>query len=84
VGEIFVDLPNFVGFILAFLVGTGARWIKIPVPAPPTFMGVFLIVAITAGYLSMDNYLQLDLTEQNGASVEETQADPTKNKDAKN
>ncbi len=72
------------GFILAFLVGAGARWIKIPVPAPPTFVGAFLIVAITTGYISMDNYLQLEPTKQNGTSVEETQMDSHENGDAKN
>lgn len=72
------------GFVLAFIVGAGARWIKIPMPAPPTFIGAFLIVAITAGYISMDNYLEPDPTEQNGASVEEPQTPSAQNGDAKN
>ena len=71
------------GFLLAFLVGAGARWIKIPVPAPPTFVGAFLIVAITAGYISMDEYLQLDSSGQNGPSVQETKQDSPENGDAK-
>jgi XapX domain-containing protein len=71
------------GFVLAFLVGAGARWIKVPVPAPPTFIGAFLIVAITAGYISMDEYLQPDPSDRNGPSVQETKQGSPENGDAK-
>ncbi len=43
-----------VGFILALAIGAGCRWANIPVPAPPTFIGALLIVAITAGYSAAD------------------------------
>ena len=42
------------GFVLALLIGAGCRWLNIPVPAPPTFIGALLIVAITGGYSTAD------------------------------
>ncbi len=41
-------------FVLALLIGAGCRWLNIPLPAPPTFIGALLIVAITAGYSTTD------------------------------
>ncbi len=46
-----------VGFILALAIGAGCRWLSIPVPAPPTFIGALLIVAITAGYSAADRLM---------------------------
>lgn len=46
-----------VGFVIAFLIGAATRWFNVPVPAPPTFIGAFLIVAMTAGWIVTDKYL---------------------------
>ena len=42
---------------MALAVGAVCRWLNIPVPAPPSFYGVLLIFAITAGYLLADRLL---------------------------
>ena len=39
------------GFVLAFAIGFGCRWLKIPPPAPASLTGALLVVTITLGYL---------------------------------
>jgi XapX domain-containing protein len=46
-----------VGFAIAFLLGAGTRYFDIPAPAPPTYTGALLILAITAGYDLTGTYL---------------------------
>jgi XapX domain-containing protein len=69
------------GFLVAFLVGASARWFDIPVPAPPTFLGAFLIVMMTAGWIVTDKYLAVDETgrEPHQEKVIESSPDNTKN-----
>ncbi|MFB6345841.1 MAG: DUF1427 family protein [bacterium] len=62
------------GFAIAFLIGAGARWFRIPVPAPPTFIGAFLIVAMTAGWIVTDTYFTAeDKSPNNSTPVVESQ-----------
>ena len=49
---------NFVfGVLLAFAIGAACRWLRVPIPAPPSLYGVLLILAITLGYLAVDRLL---------------------------
>lgn len=47
-----MNLKVIIAAALAFGIGFGCRWFKVPVPAPPTLTGVLLVVAITLGYIS--------------------------------
>lgn len=40
------------GIVLCTLIGGACRWIDIPVPAPPAFVGALLVVAMTLGYIA--------------------------------
>ncbi len=46
-----------IAFLLAFFIGAMCRWFGVPVPAPPTILGVALILAITLGYMTTDTFL---------------------------
>lgn len=43
--------------LIAFGIGSACRWLNIPLPAPPTLLGVILILCITVGYMAVDMYL---------------------------
>jgi XapX domain-containing protein len=40
--------------VIAFGIGSACRWLDIPLPAPPTLLGVVLILCITVGYIVVD------------------------------
>jgi len=40
-----------IAFLLAFSLGSACRYFDIPLPAPPTVGGAFLILALTGGYV---------------------------------
>lgn len=46
-----------VAVLLAFLIGAVCRLFEIPLPAPPTLLGVGLILAITVGYIAADRLI---------------------------
>lgn len=46
-----------IGFLVAFLIGAACRYFGLPVPAPPTILGVALIMAITLGFIMTDKLL---------------------------
>ena len=47
-------MKTAIGVVLALLIGGACRYFRIPVPAPPTLLGVLLIACITAGYTLVD------------------------------
>ena len=51
--------PSQVGILpsIAFLIGVACRLFEIPLPAPPTLLGVGLILAITVGYIVADRVI---------------------------
>lgn len=67
-----------VGFAIAFLLGAGTRYFEIPAPAPPTYTGALLILAITAGYDSTDQFLdgQEDASENEASTQVDEEATP--------
>ncbi|MEI9972057.1 MAG: XapX domain-containing protein [Ignavibacteriota bacterium] len=47
-----------ISIVLALAIGGGCRYFDIPVPAPPTLIGVLLIACITAGYMFVNLLLK--------------------------
>ncbi|MGE3404835.1 MAG: DUF1427 family protein [Vicinamibacterales bacterium] len=58
-----------ISLLIGLAIGAGCRWFDIPVPSPPTIVGVLLILSITAGYIAADKVLA---ARQAGASSAET------------
>ena len=52
-----VAVPPWVGIIVALLIGALVRWLKLPVPAPPTVYGALMVLGLTGGYLLMNWFL---------------------------
>jgi XapX domain-containing protein len=46
-----------IGLILSFVFGAFCRYGGIPAPAPPTILGVLLILAMTLGFSTADKIL---------------------------
>jgi XapX domain-containing protein len=47
-------MKTAISTVLALAIGAGCRYFDVPVPAPPTLLGVILIGCITGGYMLMD------------------------------
>jgi XapX domain-containing protein len=47
-----------IGVVLAFLVGAGCRWFDLPAPSPPTLLGACLVVSVTLGYVTVDQWIK--------------------------
>lgn len=45
---------TYLGFALAFALGVLCSVLRLPLPAPPVFIGALLVVSMTAGYLLVD------------------------------
>lgn len=50
-------VPPWAGIIVALIVGAFVRFLKLPVPAPPTIWGALMVLGLTAGYLGMGWFL---------------------------
>ncbi len=46
-----------VGLILSFIIGFSCRWFDLPAPSPPEIFGVFLVVAMTLGYVAAGPFM---------------------------
>lgn len=46
-----------VSLVIGVGIGVGCRMFDIPVPSPPSLVGVLLIFSITAGYMVADRML---------------------------
>ena len=47
-------MKTAISMALALAIGGGCRYYGVPVPAPPTLLGVILIGCITGGYMLVD------------------------------
>lgn len=52
--QVVVAAPPWVGIIVALLIGALVRWLRLPVPAPPTLYGALMVLGLTSGYLLMN------------------------------
>lgn len=50
-------VPQWVGIVVALVIGALVRLLKLPVPAPPTIYGALMVLGLTAGYLLMNWFL---------------------------
>jgi XapX domain-containing protein len=50
-------MKTAISIVLALLIGGACRRFDLPVPSPPTLLGVLLIACITAGYMAADWWL---------------------------
>lgn len=50
-------VPPWVGILVALVIGALVRWMKLPVPAPPTIYGALMVLGLTGGYLLMNWFL---------------------------
>lgn len=57
-----------VAILLALMIGVVCRLFEIPLPAPPTLLGVGLILAITIGYIAADRIITNRHVSVNGNS----------------
>jgi XapX domain-containing protein len=49
-----IAVPGWVGIIVALAIGALVRWLRLPVPAPPTLYGALMVLGLTSGYLLMN------------------------------
>ena len=52
-------MKSVIGLLLAFTLGFACRTFGIPSPAPPLILGALLVVAMTVGYIAVDQYAEL-------------------------
>lgn len=45
------------GIGVALVLGAVIRYLKLPIPAPPTLWAALMVVGLTSGYLLMDHLL---------------------------
>jgi XapX domain-containing protein len=50
-------MKSTIGIVLAFALGFACRAFGIPSPAPPLILGALLVMAMTIGYILIDNRL---------------------------
>ena len=72
-------IKSAAGIALGLLIGAGCRWLDVPVPAPPRFIGAVLVVAMTVGYLSADKVLSHQTPATVARSESAAGAAPPKN-----
>ncbi len=52
-----VAFPQWVGVLVALVIGGGIRLLRLPIPAPPTIYGALMVLGMTAGYLIVSWFL---------------------------
>jgi len=52
-----VNVPGWVGVLVALAIGGLVRLMRLPIPAPPTIYGALMVLGLTAGYLIADRLL---------------------------
>ena len=50
-------VPPWVGILVAVVIGALVRFLKLPVPSPPTVWGALMVLGLTVGYLLANWYL---------------------------
>ncbi len=57
-----------ISLAIGLAIGAGCRVFDIPVPSPPTIVGVLLILSITVGYMTADRLLTARAAAPSGES----------------
>jgi XapX domain-containing protein len=63
------------GFMLAFSIGAVCRFVGIPSPAPNAILGSLLVVSMSFGYVSMEQYLHRSKNTISHLNISSTAAD---------
>jgi XapX domain-containing protein len=50
--------PVWVGLLVALAIGALVRFLKLPIPSPPTIWGALMVLALTLGYLAADYFIR--------------------------
>ncbi len=50
--------PEWLGIIVALVIGGVVRLLRLPIPAPPTIYGALMVLGLTLGYLAVDYLLR--------------------------
>ncbi len=48
---------EFIGLLLCLIVGAACRFFGIPLPAPERFVGAFVLLAMTLGFVAADAFI---------------------------
>jgi XapX domain-containing protein len=57
VGADAVAVPGWIGILVALGLGALVRFLRLPIPAPPTLYGALMVLGLTGGYLLMNWFL---------------------------
>jgi XapX domain-containing protein len=49
---------EWVGILVALVIGGIVRLLRLPVPSPPTIAGALMVLGLTVGYLVVDHLLR--------------------------
>ncbi|HUE95097.1 MAG TPA: DUF1427 family protein [Longimicrobiaceae bacterium] len=49
-----MNREGLLGILVALLIGAVVRFLKLPIPSPPTVYGALMVLGLTLGYLAMD------------------------------
>jgi len=52
-----MNRPEWLGIFVALAIGGLVRWMRLPIPAPPTVYGALMVLGLTLGYLAVDALL---------------------------
>lgn len=57
-------IKKAIGLALGFGIGLGCAFTGIPVPAPPILIGSLMVVAMTLGFITMDQILKKESADE--------------------
>lgn len=49
---------EWVGILVALVIGGIARLLRLPIPSPPTIPGALMVLGLTVGYLVIDQMMR--------------------------
>lgn len=53
-----MNRPEWLGVVVALVIGGIVRFLRFPIPAPPTVYGALMVLGMTLGYLAVDYWLK--------------------------
>ncbi len=53
-----MNRPEWIGIVVALVIGGVVRLLRLPIPAPPTIYGALMVLGTTLGYLAVDYWLK--------------------------
>lgn len=53
-----MNRPEWLGIIVALILGGLVRFLRLPIPAPPSVIGALMVLGMTVGYLAVDHWMR--------------------------